>query len=525
MLTIKEYFGDKIGLYVQFIGHYTSFLLIPSSIGFILQIAVIATEFWKRKEIRIALEWGNLNFESNEVDRADFTVKVLNDRENHRTDTQYEDAMVSKIFLFQFVNSYASFFYIAFIAESLGECSKDTCMASLATNLGIIFGTRLLTNNILGILVPYLMYQYKYNEEMALYGGKIVRPEKEYLLQKYDVMISSIENYAEVAIQYGYTALFASALPVASLFAFFSNLVESKGKAWTLLNLHQRPVLKGAQDIGTWQAIFLLMAVITVITNAGLTVFTMTVFDDYSLTIRLWIFLIFQWICFSTQYIVMEVIPDIPEEIEVQIQRTEHICEKIIEQVSDEPEEDHEVSSKVDAGPSLVLQEYPRYGVTIEEHNKERGTRQKIDEPPTPFRYSSESDQSEAESVDSNNSSRRRRHIKKKSIQFASNNEKPHEVMNEWSQLHAKLNYENFKQLENYNDMNDEMSIEDSPGSNANIPNDMDDSSDYEINQKKNEFKEKRLAHYNEFKILQALKNKLLSEDDDDDRSIADSKK
>eukprot|EP00595_Chromulina_sp_UTEXLB2642_P002351 CAMPEP_0196767946 /NCGR_PEP_ID=MMETSP1095-20130614/42161_1 /TAXON_ID=96789 ORGANISM="Chromulina nebulosa, Strain UTEXLB2642" /NCGR_SAMPLE_ID=MMETSP1095 /ASSEMBLY_ACC=CAM_ASM_000446 /LENGTH=104 /DNA_ID=CAMNT_0042136839 /DNA_START=1206 /DNA_END=1520 /DNA_ORIENTATION=- len=88
----------------------------------------------------------------------------------------------------------------------------------------------------------------------------------------------------------------------------------------------------------------------------------MTVFDDFSLTIRLWIFLIFQWICFSTQYIVMEVIPDIPEEIEIQIQRTEHICEKIIEQVSDEPDEVHEESSKVDSGPSIVLQEYPRYG-------------------------------------------------------------------------------------------------------------------------------------------------------------------
>eukprot|EP01042_Synura_sphagnicola_P024405 gene24405-31234_t len=35
----------------------------------------------------------------------------LNDMENHRTDTQYEDALVYKIFLFQFVNSYKSLFF------------------------------------------------------------------------------------------------------------------------------------------------------------------------------------------------------------------------------------------------------------------------------------------------------------------------------------------------------------------------------------------------------------------------------
>lgn len=44
---------------------------------------------------------------------------ALTDRENHRTDTQYEDSLIAKIFMFQFVNSYASLFYVAFIQQSL----------------------------------------------------------------------------------------------------------------------------------------------------------------------------------------------------------------------------------------------------------------------------------------------------------------------------------------------------------------------------------------------------------------------
>ena len=39
--------------------------------------------------------------------------------------------MITKIFLFQFVNSYASFFYLAFIADSLGDCPPDGCMGTL----------------------------------------------------------------------------------------------------------------------------------------------------------------------------------------------------------------------------------------------------------------------------------------------------------------------------------------------------------------------------------------------------------
>jgi hypothetical protein len=44
---------------------------------------------------------------------------ALTDRENHRTDTEYEDSLIAKVFMFQFVNSYASLFYVAFIQQSL----------------------------------------------------------------------------------------------------------------------------------------------------------------------------------------------------------------------------------------------------------------------------------------------------------------------------------------------------------------------------------------------------------------------
>lgn len=49
------------------------------------------------------------------------------------------------------------------------------------------------------------------------------------------------------------------------------------------------------------QTIFLMLAVAAVLTNAGLIAFTMDVLDAYSESTKFWIFIGFQWICFSMQ--------------------------------------------------------------------------------------------------------------------------------------------------------------------------------------------------------------------------------
>jgi hypothetical protein len=100
--------------------------------------------------------------------------------------------MITKIFMFQFVNSYASFFYIAFIAESLGDCPESGCMSTLAINLAIIFGTRLVVGNIMELVLPYASYLYKYREESKRANSEMSQPEKEYLLDKVNCCTHSI---------------------------------------------------------------------------------------------------------------------------------------------------------------------------------------------------------------------------------------------------------------------------------------------------------------------------------------------
>ena len=63
--------------------------------------------------------------------------------------------------------------------------------------------------------------------------------EAEYSLESYDALMGSLEDYAELAIQYGYVTLFVAAFPLAPLFAFFSNIVEIRTDGWKLLHAYR----------------------------------------------------------------------------------------------------------------------------------------------------------------------------------------------------------------------------------------------------------------------------------------------
>lgn len=263
MDTVKDYFGEKIGMYFLFLGHYTTWLISAGVAGFISWTVVagenndpnaaivpyfaafmsvwstLMMEYWGRKEKMHAMKWGMVGFEENEQARPQFkgdlipspvdgkmflyfprneymkrltmsttivsgcilvvlgvvvgifVLKILltsmrelvvggtqtggiivsivnavqiqvmnmiygsiaialNNFENHRTDTEYEDALISKTFIFQFINSFSPMFYIAFVKPYIPDLDPcmGSCMGELQTSLGTIFMTRLAVGSI-----------------------------------------------------------------------------------------------------------------------------------------------------------------------------------------------------------------------------------------------------------------------------------------------------------------------------------------------------------------------------------------
>eukprot|EP00607_Mallomonas_marina_P002350 CAMPEP_0182425280 /NCGR_PEP_ID=MMETSP1167-20130531/11642_1 /TAXON_ID=2988 /ORGANISM="Mallomonas Sp, Strain CCMP3275" /LENGTH=733 /DNA_ID=CAMNT_0024605807 /DNA_START=65 /DNA_END=2266 /DNA_ORIENTATION=- len=436
---MKEYFGEKIGLYFKFMSHLNTWLLIPATLGLGAQIivfyyndfshpilpvyaavtlvwAILMQEFWKRREKYSAMRWGMIGFENNQKDRAEFRGKIeisytdgqphlyyptkstrnmsmcttlvvlmiiflviaavvgiyalrylqilnqiaasvvnsaqiqifnliysfvadrLTEMENHRTITAFEDSLIGKLFLFQFVNSYASFFYLAFIAEYLGTCEGPNCMSALALNLAIIFGVRIIASNATGMLIPYFQYRANIISQGLNWETvrQLPRPEQEELRASYSPVKDSIADNAEVVIQFGYMMLFVTALPLAATASAIFGYLQFKTDGYKLLRIFERPIPLGGEDIGTWQSIYAVLTIGAVICNAGLVVFTMVVLDDYGPYEKMWIFVGIILACYGIQYSLMEAIPDIPKEVEVQTARNQFIVTKIVEKVADD---------------------------------------------------------------------------------------------------------------------------------------------------------------------------------------------
>eukprot|EP01035_Chromulina_nebulosa_P024470 gene24470-31867_t len=466
---IKEYFGEKIGLFNVFIAYYTRWLVFPSIVGLIFQFIVWATnvktfsspvlpfysvlvsvwgllmlKYWKRKEAIIAVWWGTSSFEEKEQQRPEFTgeliesfidgskiiyvrssdyafsivssvivvstfivimcatlgsiyffryslnsssasyiasvlnmalslvmnivyqyvAKKLTDNENHRTDTIYEDALSVKLFVFQFLNSYASFFFIAFVAAYIpsprnnphnypGQCGAETCMQPLAINLGIIYGMRLTLSNFLDIFIPYITCRMKRKKDLgdASADIKLSSPEEESLLMPYDPITENINDYADAAVQYGFTMMFITALPCATFFSFLSNFFRVKATLWMRINLYQRPVPTSAEDMGSWYSIFQILNAIAIITNAGLICITMDVLDGFSTAAHFWIFIGYQWALFSFFFAMNYFLSDIPEEAVIQKKRQQFITSIVIEKV---PDENEDLVGKVPPGQNKI---------------------------------------------------------------------------------------------------------------------------------------------------------------------------
>ncbi|XP_065059124.1 anoctamin-7-like [Rhopilema esculentum] len=313
--------------------------------------------------------------------------KKLTEWENHRTQTQFEDSLILKLFGFQFVNSYSSLYYIAFFRERtkdgiLGKGDKYTdscgtandCMSLLSLQVGILMLMKPMPKFCTDVVAPLFFRSLKslarkMKRNKVLDEGSFVnenvpadvefedymRNEKE----KPPIKDFTLSEYTEKVIQYGYLMLFAAACPLAPLIALVTNLVDLRIDARRLLWLNRRPVPFRAQDIGMWYTILQLLNYIGVVTNGFIiaitssfgrkykttTVFNVLVANNTStngtsslttttqtvVTLEyLWIIILFQNISFIVKFILEYSISDVPEKVTLARKKEKYAIEEVL---------------------------------------------------------------------------------------------------------------------------------------------------------------------------------------------------
>uniref|UniRef100_A0A7S1U4L4 Anoctamin dimerisation domain-containing protein n=1 Tax=Phaeomonas parva TaxID=124430 RepID=A0A7S1U4L4_9STRA len=288
----------------------------------------------------------------------------LNDLENHRTDTEYEDYLIGKTFAFQFVNSYASLIYIAFLKDNVntedaarcidydGDGNGD-CMQELGFQLGTILLMRLVVDNVLEIGLPAALRWYRNRDKPKDKPSTVpMRVADQAELEEYDVLMGTFEDYAEMIIQYGYTTMFVAAFPLAPLVALIASWIELRVDGYKLCYLTRRPQPRGAQDIGTWQNILEVIGFLASAINVGIFCFTGDFFFLRGLVTshRFLVFVFLEHFLLMMKYLLAVAVPDMPEPVKIQGNRQDFMNSKIFGNAEDEDDDD--IANEIAGAPA-----------------------------------------------------------------------------------------------------------------------------------------------------------------------------
>ena len=247
-----------------------------------------------------------------------FAVKS-SEWENHRTPSAYDNALVAKNFMFQFINNYFVLFYIAYgrevkdpISNAAHPCLGGNCLPELQAQLLVVFTGKTLAKQASQTLKPFF---YKYKKKMsdhkhtqvltkAVAKGKMLMPDEmsKALAQVVDAtggrkdpiqqmkelqkirdpyelqnrlmpFAGTFDDFNDRVIQFGYIVLFAPAFPLAPFLAFINNIIEIRTASFKMCHAYQRPVFNPRAGIGSWMVVLNALGYMAVLTNASMITF------------------------------------------------------------------------------------------------------------------------------------------------------------------------------------------------------------------------------------------------------------
>ncbi|ESO86525.1 hypothetical protein LOTGIDRAFT_220570 [Lottia gigantea] len=260
-------------------------------------------------------------------------ARELNDWENHRLESSYNNHFIVKLVLFDFVNCFMSLFYVAFYLQN---------RTLLRSHLACLLIASQLMGQIQEAMVPFFFFKRREKqlskaitmvEELKPLDDKAEEIDKGVLKRSIvegsmSVYDSTNNDYLELFLQFGYVFLFSSAFPLAALWALLNNVTEIRCDAFKMCRVSQRPFAESASSIGAWQVAFEVIGLMSVITNTALIGMDPTVQallpSDISAVNMVIIFVIVEHCVLVIKGAVAIFIPDIPKWVELEIARKEY---------------------------------------------------------------------------------------------------------------------------------------------------------------------------------------------------------
>lgn len=229
----------------------------------------------------------------------------LTEYENHKTLINFENSLIIKLFLFNFCNTFNSYFTIAFVKPYLtdffGKCVQQNensiqgldCFNELSYQVQFLFILQFFLA-VLKLIIPFCMnwvtkFLAEKNKQEILYNpwqaiDLII--ERETHLSSH-IFVSQLDNslfdLLNLMMEFSFLAFFGIAFPLIGLLAFFGGVFDIQMDRYRFLHMFRRPFPITTGSLGVWTSILQMIVLMSIIINATIFCFTLNGLDDNSI--------------------------------------------------------------------------------------------------------------------------------------------------------------------------------------------------------------------------------------------------
>ena len=236
--------------------------------------------------------------------------KALNDFENHRTESEYRNQLIVKVFAFRFICYFVTLYYYSFLTTSKDRSAVATenSILRVASNLLSFITFSHWWYLLLTIFFPLLFHRWRLFVHRRNLTDEVRRIDRldaesdttnpvirkkmqnarvllaqaeseiweEVMLPEYD----SFREYMYMVVQFGFVTCFSVVLPLTPFICLLNHLLSMRLDAYKLCRARRRPPVEKAGGIGVWEHVLHTLTVFGVMTNCALMAFTSELFRN-----------------------------------------------------------------------------------------------------------------------------------------------------------------------------------------------------------------------------------------------------
>ncbi|CAE7643596.1 ano10 [Symbiodinium sp. CCMP2456] len=284
----------------------------------------------------------------------DVLATFLTNYENHRTQTEYETALLCKGMMLKFVNSFFALYYVAFFKEHQTlfsepmECLRDQCFLDIQAQLGIFVLFRLFVSNVFEHFFPKIRLWFRSlssYDKMTFenfYHGQVLElaemsaTEQQAKKEKH----RNFDQFDEMLLTHGYATLFAVTSPWVCTATLLAVLVEIWVDMRSLLDSRQRPFPTQARNNEPWGTAFEIYGVMAALTNVLLLIFTSSQYSSWTITEKIVFFFFLEHLIFGARLFVQVIFPQVPQAVEVLSLKQDSVVHRCLEGIKVESNTD-----------------------------------------------------------------------------------------------------------------------------------------------------------------------------------------